>query len=969
MLAIIRPARSTEIALIAIVAAVVLVLPAPVSADFEVPDVGPGGCVDQCGSPGGPGGPGGGDQGEDSHEAPEDVEMRDAPSGVDPTGAARNSPVLKMIPWLSRDWSNEGGFDEERVRELVETVRTLELSPFETRAFELRPFELRPFEPRPFELRPFELRAFDLRPFELRPFELTPFELRAFEMRDPFPLGPLTFSEKQREKLEQQLAKVNNARVRDRLAEGPRPEMKPFEMTPFEMKVQPFEMTLFEMTPFEMTPFEMTPTEMTPFEMENRIGTGPGGRMTLSESQKAMVEKAKEAASRKEAKKAAGPKEEVKKDPLTHSAVKAPWELDVPKDELTHSKIPSPTELGAAGRQGSPSKGLKTVDVPLPGDRPDPETVDWFNNATGEDLAIHALEVGKGDLAASIVYLKNRMRTQDPYAEKGYWALSYVKGLYDAGVKSGKIKKTLFDPTVDDPFDLFEEGRKLSQRRRGVMKANQHLGNLALIDALEQTNRDFEAAIRYLEARAAEGSDPRRPYGPRDARTAISYLHGYLQGNLEFNQTPDAETAARDSKAPAVAVPPSAPTRTSPPWDDVTHALTAKSLVSTLRGDHAKAVEYLREAHERVPGDQVILDALRHAEGYYQGQSPDAPWVDAKVLEHIRAEYERNPNDPIARGKFNRADGIHQAQQERASVADALVVKSILSSNPAKAVEYLREAHERVPGDQGILDALRHAEGYYRGQSPNAPWLDAKVLEHMRAEHERNPADAKARETFNWAHGIYLAQRERMAIADALVVKSIGSTMRGDHAKAVEQMREAHKRVPGDQGILDALRGAEGYYHGQSPDAPWVDAKVLEHMRAEYERNPADAKAREKFNRAEGIHQAQQQTVAIGDALAVRGIQSGMRGDHRKAVEYFREAHERVPRDQGIFDVLRHAEGYLQGQNPDAPRVDSRLLEHFRTQYERNPADTGARGNYNYTVGIYQAQQNTQQQGAAIADR
>ena len=55
--------------------------------------------------------------------------------------------------------------------------------------------------------------------------------------------------------------------------------------------------------------------------------------------------------------------------------------------------------------------------------------------------------------------------------------------------------------------------------------------------------------------------------------------------------------------------------------------------------------------------------------------------------------------------------------------------------------------------------------------------------------------------------------------------------------------------------------------------------------------------------------------------------------------------------------------------HPDAPRVDPKVLEHFRAQYEHNPADADARGSYNYTVGIYQAQQNAQQQGAAIADR
>ena len=123
-----RPVSSTPVALIAVLGAVLLALPAPpVSADFDIPDVGPGECKAGCDLPGAPGGPGGGDEDGDSFEAPEDVEMRDAPSGVDSSGSARSSPALRMLPWLSRDSSGGGdGGDEAHLRDLLDVVKSVD---------------------------------------------------------------------------------------------------------------------------------------------------------------------------------------------------------------------------------------------------------------------------------------------------------------------------------------------------------------------------------------------------------------------------------------------------------------------------------------------------------------------------------------------------------------------------------------------------------------------------------------------------------------------------------------------------------------------------------------------------------------------------------------------------------------------------------------------------------------------------
>ena len=354
----------------------------------------------------GGGGEGGGEDGGSGDGDGGSSSSNDPPPGF--------KPKLKLVPWLSGDWSRDGA-GERALRDLLTQIRKVQLRLPAQRRMELTPFELRQFE-----LWQFSLMVFDLRMFEL--------------WQSDRPFGNLTFSRSQ--------LKI----LGDVLTNRDRPTLK---------------------TGF----FQFFRGE--PFEMKATTDIRRPGALTPSERQLKLLELSKEQRARLRERERAW---DDMRDGLTHSSIPSPSALsrtapqqarqqpataESLRDQVASTQRAQDLRSSALNslRIGQYNTALDTLREALalqPGNpvlRADVEyleyakwysqqsqpfgTSDRFARSNAADLILDALEAGKGNLIGSIAYLEDQMLKHEGNATYALSALGYLEGLYQSYLSMG----------------------------------------------------------------------------------------------------------------------------------------------------------------------------------------------------------------------------------------------------------------------------------------------------------------------------------------------------------------------------------------------------------------------------------------------------------------------------------------------------------------------------------------------------
>ncbi len=324
----------------------------------------------------------------------------------------------------------------------------------------------------------------------------------------------------------------------------------------------------------------------------------------------------------------------------------------------------------------------------------------------------------------------------------------------------------------------------------------------------------------------------------------------------------------------------------------------------TLECDNA-----LRIAEERMQAQdwEGVLEVLQAVEAKNLDRTDLRLQITVarKALEQQRAEQERIESERITRERAEAEARARQAAIEQAIQAG----RRLLSEERGEeALQPLRDALKRYPGEASLQSALDATQAELTRRRAERELLERQRQERERIAREKAEAEARARRA---------AAEEAIGEASQLLVKGRGE-------EAVQRLRAALVRDPGNPDVQSALAATQGEIARRRAEAE-RERERLERVAKE----KAEAEARARRSAAEQALNEARKLLAQG------------RGD--AAIDVVRSAFDKDPGNQELGNALRTVDAEVARIRVERERAERERLERDRMEQERAERERIAR--------------------------
>jgi len=499
-----------------------------------------------------------------------------------------------------------------------------------------------------------------------------------------------------------------------------------------------------------------------------------------------------------------------------------------------------------------------------------------LREGASDQLAVNAdkVEIGKPDDA------KDALNFYQPNDK--------VKGAGQAGLAPGEpipVKRTPTSRKAELLLDSLEHGN------RDWHKSREYL--VKLVEA-NPNDQDALAALQDLDAAQALDRERSRKTQPLQRKEDTHELMNRLLVKRALEDKGNYDKFGWSVK------PPTKEQAADPQYQH--KMLTAEGLRSDKQGHHRRARHYFERALALDPKNEDVKAALENTQKNLnaeadklmsQGLQARKDGDALKELSFYDKALVRKPNDPAIKNLITEA---RESLRHEAGQLSIEGVKKYQAGDPWRALVYFRQAQERMPSDKRLKAVIKVTEDTIKNRQSGQGPLRNQGLKDIAA----------------------LTRKKLDDEAHDLSVKGIEAGRRGDELKSLDYFKQALKRRPNDQGIKDIIAHSQKKLDDQAHtlSVKGIEAgrrgneiQALGYFKQALKRRPNDQGIKDI------IAHSQKKLDDQAHALSVKGIEAGRRGNEKQALEYFKQALKRRPNDQGIKDIIKHAESKLAKKN------------------------------------------------------